>query len=115
MTEAPTKRPARRSVPSAAVISEVKTARKQVGDRRMPIAGGRHPVKGRAHHVREAGRWRTVEQCRELADTPGWDSALLAATFTALAEQDPQRTRSGLVRLAALAVAAVETIDREAA
>ncbi|MEU3709030.1 hypothetical protein [Streptomyces catenulae] len=115
MTEATaTKRPARRTDPSTAVIGEVKAARKQVGDRRMPVAGGRHPVKGRAHHVREAARWRSVEQGRELAGSPGWDSTLLTAVFTALADQDPQRTRSGLVHLAALAVAAVEAIDREA-
>lgn len=115
MTEAkPTKRPGRRSDPTTAVITEVKTARKLIGDRGMPLAGGQRPVKGRAYHLRESNRWRAIEYGRELAETPGWDSAVLAATFGAFAEQDPQHSRAALVRLAALAVAAIESIDREA-
>ncbi|MEV5136225.1 hypothetical protein AB0K71_15855 [Streptomyces syringium] len=52
---------------------------------------------------------------RRLAGNPGWDSTFLAACFGVFAEQDTQRVRGELVRLAALAVAAVESIDREAA
>ncbi|MFI9205317.1 hypothetical protein [Streptomyces sp. NPDC053048] len=98
-----------------AILSEVRAARKVVGERLVPMAGGRHPNKGREHHQREANRWRSIDISRDLDGVPGWDSTLLAATFGALAEEDPRHVRGGLVRLAALAVAAVESIDREAA
>ncbi|MFF4701122.1 hypothetical protein [Streptomyces chattanoogensis] len=117
MTEGKTtRRPAgRRPDPATAIFTEVRAARKLLGDKPMPLAGGQRPTKGRAHHQREANRWRSIETSRQLASTPGWDSTLLAACFEAFAEQDTQHSRDGLVRLAALAVAAVESIDREAA
>ncbi|MGC4928100.1 hypothetical protein [Streptomyces sp. DT117] len=93
----------------------MRAARKAVGSAAMPLIGGQRPVKGLAHHLREANRWRAVEQGRRLADVPGWDSALIPALYGALAEQDSQHARNGLVRLAALAVAAVEDIDQGAA
>lgn len=111
MTETKTKRPA--SVTT--ILSEVRAARKLMEDRLVPVTGGRHPHKGRDHHQREANRWRSIDMSRDLDGVPGWDSTLLAGTFGALAEQDSKHLRGGLVRLAALAVAAVESIDREAA
>ncbi|MGZ2360707.1 hypothetical protein LRE75_29180 [Streptomyces sp. 372A] len=117
MTETPktTKRPAgRKADPATAILAEVTAARKLVGAVSMPLTGGLRPVKGRAHHLREANRWRSIEQSRRLAETPGWDSSLLAALFGTVAEPTPEGARAGLVRLAALAVAAVEDIDREA-
>ncbi|MFI9228959.1 hypothetical protein [Streptomyces rimosus] len=114
MTEAKTtKRPARRPDPMTSVIADVKAARKQLGERSMPLAGGQRPAKGRAHHRREATRWRAIERGRDLAGTPGWDASLLAGLYEALADVGPKSARTGLVRLAALAVAAVEDIDRE--
>ncbi|MER5632189.1 hypothetical protein [Streptomyces nitrosporeus] len=117
MTETPkmTKRPVgRKADPATAILAEVKAARKAVAYDRMPLAGGLVPVKGREHHLREARRWEGVEDARRLTDMPGWDSTLIPALYGALAEQDMQHARDGLVRLAALAVAAVEDIDREA-
>lgn len=115
MTETkPTKRPARKADPTTAVLAEVKTARRAIGNRSMPLAGGQRPAKGQAHHLRESNRWRAIEYGRDLAETPGWDSSLLAAVFGAFAEREPEHTRAGLVRLAALAVAAVECVDQDA-
>ncbi|MFG2147379.1 hypothetical protein ACGFRG_24810 [Streptomyces sp. NPDC048696] len=111
MTELRTKRPA----PVTAILAEVRAARKSVEDRTVPVAGGHRPHKGRAHHLHEASRWRTISASRDLDGVPGWDSTLLAAAFGTLAEQRPEDARAGLVHLAALAVAAVESIDREAA
>ncbi|MFF4528208.1 hypothetical protein ACFY1P_02950 [Streptomyces sp. NPDC001407] len=111
MTDPKTKRPA--SV--TAILSEVRAARKDIDERHVPLAGGRHPHKGRDHHQQEANRWRAIDTSRDLDGVPGWDSTLLAGAFGALAEQDPKHVRGGLVRLAALAVAAVESIEREAA
>ncbi|MEU7643379.1 hypothetical protein [Streptomyces huasconensis] len=113
MTET-TKRPARRTDRTAAVVAEVRAARKTLGDEPMPLTGGQRPAKGRVHHQRESNRWRSIEMSRRLAATPGWDSTLLAATFGAFAEEEAQHVRGGLIRLAALAVAAVESIDQEA-
>ncbi|MCH0567479.1 hypothetical protein [Streptomyces sp. MUM 2J] len=115
MTETKTpKRPARRaSDPTTAVLSEVKAARKLVGDRTAPLAGGQRPAKGRAYHLRESNRWRSINHGRELAETPGWDSAVLAEAFGTFAEPEARHARAGLVRLAALAIAAVESIDQE--
>ncbi|MGW6745441.1 hypothetical protein ACWGDX_32665 [Streptomyces sp. NPDC055025] len=115
MTETtPTKRSARKADPTTAVLAEVKTARKVLGPRHLPVAGGERPAKGRAYHERQSNRWRAIEYGRTLAKTSGWDSAVLAAAFSALAETDPEHSRSGLVRLAAVAVAAVESLDQEA-
>ncbi|WP_411120624.1 hypothetical protein [Streptomyces sp. x-19] len=96
-------------------MAEVKSARKVLGTRRLPAAGGERPAKGRAYHLRQSNRWRAIEHSRTLAKTSGWDSAVLAAAFGAFTESEPQHIRSGLVRLAALAVAAVESLDQEAA
>ncbi|MEU6959569.1 hypothetical protein [Streptomyces chrestomyceticus] len=116
MTEAKTtKRPARRPDPTTTVIVDIKAARKQLGERGMPLAGGQRPTKGRAHHRREATRWQAIERGRDLAGTPGWDGSLLAGLYEALAETEQKSARAGLVRLAALAVAAVEDIDQAAA
>ncbi|MFJ9158663.1 hypothetical protein ACIRPS_17890 [Streptomyces griseoviridis] len=113
MTET-TKRPTRKADPTTAVLAEVRTARKVLGTRHLPVAGGERPAKGRSYHQRQSNRWRAIEHSRTLAETSGWDSAVLAAAFGALAEPDPQHSRSGLVRLAAVAIAAVESLDQEA-
>ncbi|MFB8020035.1 hypothetical protein ACFC36_15915 [Streptomyces rubiginosohelvolus] len=109
MTQAKTRRP----TPTTAILADVRAARKLIDDRLVPVGGGRHPHKGRDHHQREANRWRSVDISRDLDGVPGWDSTLLAGLFGALAERDPAHVRSGLVRLAALAVAAVESLDKE--
>ncbi|MFE7480045.1 hypothetical protein [Streptomyces sp. NPDC057552] len=103
----------RRPTPVTAILADIRTARKHLDDRLVPVGGGRHPHKGRDHHQREAARWRSVDISRDLDGVPGWDSTLLAALFGALAEQDPVHVRSGLVRLAALTVATLESLDKE--
>ncbi|OII68259.1 hypothetical protein [Streptomyces sp. CC77] len=110
-----TKRPpTRKPDPATAILAEVKAARKAIADDPMPLAGGQRPAKGLIHHQGEANRWRSIEMSRRHAETPGWDASLLAALYGALAEAEPMNARAGLVRLAALTVAAVEDIDREA-
>lgn len=42
----------------------------------------------------------------------GWDHILLEEVFEALAEQDPAKIREELVQVAAVAVAAIESLDR---
>lgn len=44
-----------------------------------------------------------------------WDTIWLEEVFEALAEEDPQKRRAELVQAAAVAVAMIECIDREAA
>ncbi|MEU0739282.1 hypothetical protein [Streptomyces sp. NPDC006134] len=113
-TTTKTKRPAgRKTNPATAILAEVKAERKAVEAEPIPLAGGQRPTKAKVHYQREANRWRSVETSRRLAERPGWDASLLAALYGALAEAEPKNARSGLVRLAALAVAAVEDIDRE--
>ncbi|MFI7315502.1 hypothetical protein [Streptomyces venezuelae] len=109
-----TKRPARKPDPATAVLAEVKVARKAYAGLSMPVAGGHNPPKGREHHEREANRWMAADTARKFDGVPGWDSALLAQAYRTLSEREPERVRSGLVRLAALAVSAVESLDREA-
>ncbi|NEA50476.1 hypothetical protein [Streptomyces sp. SID10815] len=116
MTETTTpKRQTRRTDPTTTVLAEVRTVRKELAASRLPVAGGERPEKGRSYHQRQSIRWGAIDQARTLAETPGWDSALLAAAYGALAEPDPERARPNLVRLAALAVAAVEDIGQEGA
>ncbi|MET9642486.1 hypothetical protein [Streptomyces syringium] len=109
-----TKRPARRPDPATAVLAEVKAARKAYSGQSMPVAGGHNPLKGREHHEREANRWMAADTARKFDGVPGWDSAVLAQAYRTLAESEPEHIRAGLIRLAALAISAVESLDREA-
>ncbi|PCG86338.1 hypothetical protein CIB93_08855 [Streptomyces sp. WZ.A104] len=113
--QAPAKRPGRRADPTTALFAQVKAARKAYTGLAMPIAGGRNPLKGQAHHEREANRWRAADTARKYDGVPGWDSALLAEAYRTLAEPDAGLVRAGLVRLAAIAVTAAESLDEESA
>ncbi|MEU3045832.1 hypothetical protein ABZ705_04725 [Streptomyces sp. NPDC006984] len=113
-TKTPAKKPGRRSDPATALFAQVKAARKAYAGLAMPIAGGHHPHKGRAHHEREANRWRAADTARKYDGVPGWDSALLAEAYRTLAEPDAGAIRTGLVRMAAIAITAAESLAKEA-
>ncbi|MEU5427590.1 hypothetical protein AB0H73_18575 [Streptomyces olivoreticuli] len=116
MTEPkPTTAPGRRKDPTAAVLAEVKAERKLVGDEARPLGGGLRPERARPYYRREADRWAEIAFARSLADKAGWDGELLAALNAALASADRDAARAGLVHVAALAVTAVEQLDRRAA
>ncbi|MEU1309136.1 hypothetical protein ABZ419_09600 [Streptomyces cinnamoneus] len=113
MTE--TKPSGRRKDPATAVLAEVKAERKLLGSEARPLGGGLRPERARLHYRREADRWAEIAFARSLADKAGWDAELLAALHSAIASADPSTARAGLVHVAALAVTAVEQLDREAA
>ncbi|MEU5433799.1 hypothetical protein AB0G73_10520 [Streptomyces sp. NPDC020719] len=108
------KRPARRPVPTSAILSDVRSARKELGEETRPLGGGLRPERARLYYTREAERWANIASARALADHPGWDAELLAELNAAIGSNDVNTARAGLVQVAALAVAAVEQLDREA-
>ncbi|MEU2854113.1 hypothetical protein [Streptomyces syringium] len=113
MSEAKT--PGRRKDPTTAVLAEVKTERKLLGNETRPLGGGLRPERARLYYRREADRWAEIAFARSLADKAGWDAELLTALHSAIASADHSSARAGLVQVAALAVTAIEQIDQEAA
>lgn len=75
-------------------------------------------------HHRQAEMWKALNDQRvNTANAAGcssdrnsaWDGVLLEEVFEALAESDPVARRAELVQVAAVAVAAIEHIDRQSA
>lgn len=61
-----------------------------------------------------AEAWKTQNAERAEGGTLGWDGILLEEVYEAFGESDLQRARQELVQVAAVAVAAIECIDRNA-
>lgn len=109
-----------------AVLSEVLAERikqhEQWGDQRFPF---HHPVDSDGHGA-FGGPYDSMAQAfkdicdarRDVAQQGGPDTrsnalVLLEEVFEALAETDPARIREELIQVAAVAVKAIETLDRE--
>jgi hypothetical protein len=121
----PDDRPADR--PTRAVLAEVHAERirqdQKWGQQNHPtwFDGS---IRDAAHYVAWAERWKRhnaerVAQ-RNAEGVPSdrncaWDGVLREEVYEALAEADPAARRAELIQVAAVAVAMVEQIDREAA
>lgn len=66
------------------------------------------------HFHDEADLWKRENDFRVKKGAIGWDGILLEEVYEALAETDPAKQREELVQVAAVAVAAIECIDRAA-
>lgn len=64
---------------------------------------------------RAADRWKQVNEARVETDQLTWDGILLEEVYEALAETDLDLRRAELIQVAAVALAEVESIDRELA
>ena len=71
-------------------------------------------------HLHEAERFKFINDSRvafsaeHSVHAEAWDSILLEEVHEAFCEYDPQRARAELIQVAAVAVAAIESIDRAA-
>lgn len=65
-------------------------------------------------HEHEAERYQFINGKRAELNALAWDGILLEEVAEAFAERDPQRVRAELIQVAAVAVAAIECIDRAA-
>jgi hypothetical protein len=67
-----------------------------------------------AYHAAEAKTWRNINARRMKKGTLAWDGILREEVHEALAESDPVKARAEWLQVAAVAVAAIECIDRAA-
>ncbi|MFF4244281.1 hypothetical protein ACFYY2_07375 [Streptomyces sp. NPDC001822] len=108
------KRPARAADPLASVVAEVQSAARQVGDLPSALVGGHLPSRASERYRTRADDWDAINEARAQEGNLGADGLAVRAAFAAFGGRTPEEIRGGLVRLASLAVAAVEQIDREA-
>lgn len=69
----------------------------------------------RAEHLREANRYKLMNDARAEVKADAWDSILLEELHEAFTESDPAKVRAEMVQTAAVCVAIIECIDRAAA
>lgn len=62
-----------------------------------------------------ANLWKANNDSRVEEGALAWDGILLEEVYEALAETDPAKQREELIQVAAVAVAAIECLDRRAA
>ncbi|WP_327431397.1 hypothetical protein [Streptomyces sp. NBC_01236] len=110
----PRKAPARKADAFAAVLAEVGAAARKVGDLPSALVGGHLPSRGAETYRRRAEDWDSINEARQDAGTFGVDGLAVQIAFSAFGGRTVEDIREGLVRLASLALAAVEQIDREA-
>ncbi|MGW0705063.1 hypothetical protein ACWD4G_03645 [Streptomyces sp. NPDC002643] len=109
----PRKAPARKPDPFAAVLAEVGAAARKVGDLPSALVGGHLPSRGAESYRKRAEDWDAINEARQDAGTYGVDGLAVQVAFSAFGGRTAEDIREGLVRLASLALAAVEQIDRE--
>ncbi|WP_282703776.1 hypothetical protein [Streptomyces sp. CC219B] len=110
---APRKAPARKPDPFVAVLAELDAAARLIGDLPPTLVGGLVPSRGSDVYRRRADEWELINETREDAGVLGVDGLAVQVAFAAFGGRTPEEIRSGLVRLASLAVAAITQIDRE--
>ncbi|MFI0984999.1 hypothetical protein [Streptomyces exfoliatus] len=119
MTEATAKKAALRKAPAktdrlVAVLAEVRRTARAIGDLPAELIGGHFPERAVENYRKRGEDWHLINRRREIDERLGMDGLAVQVTFAAFGGRDRAEIREGLVRLASLAVAAVEWIDREA-
>lgn len=104
--------PARKTDPFATVLAEVGAAAREIGDLPSALVGGNLPERGSDTYRRRAAEWEVINSTRRAGDVLGVDGLAIQVAFAAFGGRTVEEIREGLVRLGALAVAAVEQIDR---
>ena len=105
--------------PTQGVLLEVLEEREKQdakwGEQNHPLLGGDIPASALSYYAVRADNWKAINDQRVSKAKMGWDSIALEEVYEALAESDPAKAREEYVQLAAVAVAAIECIDRRAA
>lgn len=102
--------------PTQSVLLEVEAERKaqdkRWGEQNHPQQGGKNPDAGIAAYSARASDWKRINDDRVTAGLLGFDSILLEEVYEALGERDPKLRREELLQVAAVAVCAIEALDR---
>lgn len=80
-----------------------------------PIVSPTYGQSSRDFYHNEALLWKLTNDQRFKSGDLAWDGILLEEVYEALAESDPKKIRAELIQVAAVAVAAIECLDRAAA
>jgi hypothetical protein len=105
------KRGGRKADPLTGILAEVKAELKAIGGlAEFPLGGGAVPTKARRHYRKQAEMWHGINEVREAAGTSGHDGFLLEAAYDVLSHDEPQ-ARADLLKLAALVVGIIESLD----
>lgn len=103
---------------TARILSDITAARRDDrsgGDYPFNYSPDSHPAelsRHSAHH--QAEHWKRRNADRKRAGGLSWDGLMVGAVWAASAEADPVARRAALVRAAAVVVAAIEALDRQA-
>ncbi|MFE3578109.1 hypothetical protein [Streptomyces vinaceus] len=120
MTETTVKKTAARRVQPKVdllhlAMTEARAEARTLADLPKELIGGQHPHRAAEIYRSRGGDWGQINRRREAVGTGGVDGLIVQAAFEAFSTRDATKVREGLVRLAALAGAAVERIDKAAA
>ncbi|MGP3686267.1 hypothetical protein ACTVZO_16430 [Streptomyces sp. IBSNAI002] len=114
MTQTAMKKPTgRKPDPLTAILAEVRAAARATPDLPSHLVGGKYPERGTDAYRRRGEEWAIINADRGEVGVLGMDGLAIEVAFAAFGGRTPEEIRGGLVRLASLAVAAVEQIDRE--
>ncbi|MFF9644706.1 hypothetical protein [Kitasatospora aureofaciens] len=96
-------------------MTEARAEARALADLPKELIGGQHPQRAAEIYRSRGSDWDLINRRREKVGTAGVDGLIVQAAFAAFGTRDTAQVREGLVRLAALAGAAVERIDKAAA
>ncbi|MFD7738082.1 hypothetical protein [Kitasatospora sp. NPDC059800] len=97
------------------VMTEARAEARTLTELPKDLIGGHHPHRAAEVYRSRSGDWDLINRRRAQVGTGGVDGLIVQAAFAAFSTQDTVQVREGLLRLAALAGAAVERIDKAAA
>lgn len=94
------------------VLNERGNQDKKWGEQNHPLIGGAFLTATRRQYEMEALNWKGINDHRVRTNSMGWDSIVAEELFEALEATSLEGAREEYVQLAAVAVAAIESIDR---
>lgn len=94
------------------VLAEVEKQDARWGEQNHPLVGGDIPRSAYRFYANKAKDWKAINDQRVEKRKMGWDSIILEEVFEALELTDPAEAREEWVQVAAVAVNAINCIDR---
>jgi len=98
----------------ALAMTEARAEARAMSELPLALIGGHHPQRAADIYRSRGGDWDLINRRRQQVGNGGVDGLIVQATFEAFGTRDAAHIREGLIRLAALAGAAVERIDQAA-
>lgn len=95
-----------------AVQRELEAQYVKWGEQNHPLQGGAIPGGSLKYYREQRDRWTGIYENRERNGWVGWDCILLEEAFEALSETDTDRAIEELVQVAAVAVQAILSLER---